>query len=385
MGLFRPRIEERAQAISGIDLLGYRQNRNATSGVVVTADSAERHSAVWRSKHVYMDLISTMPVGTYRDETVAVKLRNPEIVADPSVSTPRTGWVAQAVESLVMRGNLWGVITSTAVNGWPSNVEILPPDAVSAVWDWRDRTLEVRVFGKQVPPDMLWHVAVNQPAGCPLGRSTLDAARASIGSGLAAQQFGSTWYDEGGHPAALLSTDQVLTGDQAEEMKTRWNRMVAGGSVAVLSQGMDYQAVTVTPAEAAFLETQQASGQDIARFFKLPPEAIGYDSGQSMTYSNVESQWLNLLIASLNPLMVVIEEAWSSLLPNKQYVQFNRDALLRMTTKDRYEAHKLAIEAGWKSPNEVRSDEEMQPRDGGDEFVKPSKSRGESMTQENTP
>lgn len=384
MGLFRPRVEERAQAITGIDLLGYRQSRTSTSGVVVTSESAERHSAVWRSKHVYMDLISTMPVGTYRDETVPVKLRNPEIVENPSVSTPRTGWIAQAVESLVMRGNLWGVVTSTAPNGWPSNVEILPPDAVSATWDWRNRTLEVRVFGKLVPPDMLWHVAVNQSAGCPLGRSTLDAARTSIGSGLAAQQFGSNWYDEGGHPSALLSTDQVLTGEQAAEMKERWTRMVTEGSVAVLSQGMDYQPVTVTPAEAAFLETQQASGQDIARFFKLPPEAIGYDSGQSMTYSNVESQWLNLLIASLNPVMVVLEEAWSSLLPRKQYVRFNRDALLRMTTKDRYEAHKLAIEAGWKSPNEVRADEEMAPRDGGEEFVKPSKSGGTPMTQEST-
>lgn len=381
MGLFRPRVEERGQSITGVDLLGYRQNRNSTSGVVVTADSAERHSAVWRAKHVYMDLISTMPVRTFRDDSVPVKLPNAEIVANPSISTPRTGWVAQAVESLVMRGNLWGVITSTGANGWPTNVEILPPDAVSANWDWRSRTLDVRVFGKQVPADMLWHVAVNQPAGSPLGRSTLDAARSSIGSGLAAQQFGSNWYDEGGHPSALLSTDQVLTGDQSAEMKRRWNEMVSEGSVAVLSQGMAYQPVSVTPAEAAFLETQQASGQDIARFFKLPPEAIGYDSGQSMTYSNVESQWLNLLIASLNPVMVVLEEAWSSLLPRKQYVQFNRDALLRMTTKDRYEAHKLAIEAGWKSPNEVRGDEEMQPREGGEQFVTPSPTRATSQEE----
>lgn len=372
MGLFRPpRLEERA-AITGVDLLGYRKNQSSTSGVVVTPASAERHSAVWRSKHVYMDLISTMPVDTYRGETVPVKLRNPPIVENPSVSTSRTGWIAQAVESLVMRGNLWGVITSIGANGWPSNVEILPPDAVTATWDWRDRTLDVQVFGTKVPAESLWHVAVNQTAGCPLGRSALDAAMSAIGSGLAAQQFGSNWYEEGGHPSALLTTDQVLTGEQASEMKLRWQQMVTEGTVAVLSQGMGYQPVTITPAEAAFIESQQSSGQDVARFFKLPPEAIGYDSGQSMTYSSVESQWLNLLIASLNPVMVVIEEAWSALLPNRQFVRFNRDALLRMTTKDRYLAHKLAIEAGWKSPNEVRSDEDMQPRDGGDEFVTPS-------------
>lgn len=366
MGLFRPRVDARQQ-VTGEDLLALR--RGVSGGVPVTAGSAERHSAVWRAKHIYMDLISTMPVGVFREESVPVKLRSPQIVANPSVSTPKTGWVAQAVESLVMRGNLWGVVTSVGANGWPTNVEILPPDAVTATWDWRTRVLDVRVSGRRVDPEMLWHAAVNQTAGSPLGRSTLEAARATIGAGLSAQQFGSRWYEEGGHPSALLSTDQTLTAEQAVDMKQRWLSMVAEGSVAVLSQGMEYAAVTVTPAEAAFLETQQASGQDVARFFKLPPEALGYDSGESMTYSNVESQWLNLLIASLNPLMVVVEEAWSSLLPHRQYVRFNRDALLRMTTKDRYAAHQLAIAAGWKSPNEVRAAEEMQPREGGDEFA----------------
>lgn len=370
MGIFRPRLERRE---SLADVLGARSGTlSSSAGVSVTAQSSERHSAVWRAKHIYMDLISTMPIGTFRAESVPVKVTSPKIVADPSVSTRRTGWVAQAVESLVMRGNLWGIITSTAANGWPDNIEILPPDVVAATWDWRNRILDVSVFGKKVDPQMLWHVAVNQTAGSPLGRSTLEAARTSIGVGLAAQGFGSNWYTAGGHPSALLSTDQVLTAEQADGIKARWRAMVTEGSVAVLSQGMDYQPVTVTPAEAAFLESQQASGQDIARFFKLPPEALGYDSGESMTYSNVESQWLNLLIASLNPLMVVLEEAWSALLPNRQYVQFNRDALLRMTTIERYRAHQLAIQSGWKSPNEVRGAEEMLPREGGDEFVDPS-------------
>jgi phage portal protein BeeE len=114
-----------------------------------------------------------------------------------------------------------------------------------------------------------------------------------------------------------------------------------------------------------------ASGQDVARFFKLPPEAIGYDSGASMTYSNVQSQWLNLLIASLNPLTTVVEDAWSALLPTPQFVQFNRDSLLRMTTSDRYAAHDTALRSGWRSVNEIRAIEDLPPVDGGDDYLWP--------------
>jgi HK97 family phage portal protein len=208
-------------------------------------------------------------------------------------------------------------------------------------------------------------------AGSPIGQSTLSAARTAIGVGLAAQQYGSNWFTEGRHPGALLSTDQVLTAEQAGDMRERWNQMVSGGGVAVLSQGMDYAPVALTPADAQFLESMSASGQDVARFFKLPPEAIGYDSGASMTYSNVQSQWLNLLIASLNPLTTVVEDAWSALLPRPQFVQFNRDSLLRMTTSDRYAAHDTALRSGWRSVNEIRAIEDLPPVDGGDDYLWP--------------
>lgn len=387
MGLLS--LRESRSRLSSIEdgIIPVRGSGHYTAGVVVTGDSASTHSAVWRAKNVYVDLISTMPVAAYRTTgSVPVMLpTQPSIVERPSVSTDRIGFVAQVVESLVMRGNVWGFVTSYGANGWPTNVEILHPDTVAAKWDWRTRELEVRIFGELVDPSRLWHRAINTVAGSPIGQSTLSAARTAIGVGIAAQQYGSNWFTEGRHPGALLSTDQVLTAEQAETMRQRWNHMVTGGGVAVLSQGMEYAPVALTPADAQFLESMQASGQDVARFFKLPPEAIGYDSGASMTYSNVQSQWLNLLIASLNPLITVVEEAWSSLLPRPQYVQFNRDALLRMTTKERYEAHDKALRSGWRSVNEIRAIEDLPPIEDGDLYLWPPGSTTDAATDQPAP
>jgi HK97 family phage portal protein len=371
MGLFSVREARHSTIEDGI--IPIRSSGHYTAGIALTTDSVSTHSAVWRCKNVYVDLLSTLPFSAYRDtDGVPVMLgTQPPVVDRPSVSTDKIGWVAQVVESLIMRGNVWGFITSFGANGWPTNVEILHPDAVTPRWDWRSRELEVRVFGEIVDPARLWHRAINMTAGSPLGMSTIEAARTSIGVGIAAQRYGSAWFTEGGHPSSLLSTDQALTAEQAAEMKERWRTMVREGSVAVLSQGMDYKPVALSPADAQFLESIDASGQDVCRFFKLPPETAGYASGESMTYSNVESQWLNLLIASLNPVLTVVEKAWSDLLPRPQYVQANRDALLRMTTIERYKAHALALgNKPWKGVDDVRVLEELAPLGG--EYATPA-------------
>jgi HK97 family phage portal protein len=371
MGLFSLR-EARSNTIED-GIIPIRSSGHYTAGITISNESANMHAAVWRAKNVYVDLVSTMPVAAYRSTGGVPRVlpTQPSVVASPSVSTDQVAWVAQVVESLVMRGNVWGYVTSFGANGWPSNVEILHPDVVTPRWDWRTRTLEVRVFGELVDPARLWHRAVNVAAGSPLGLSTLEYARTSIGTGVAAQRYGSDWFSKGGHPSDLLSTEQMLTAEQAAEMKSRWQDMVRGGDTAVLSQGMTYTPVGIKPADAQFLESMKASGQDVARFFKLPPETIGYDSGASMTYSNVQSQWLNLLIASLNPLITVVERGWSALLPRPQYVQFNRDALLRMTTKERFEAHDKALRGGWRSVNEIRAIEDLEPVDSGDLYLWP--------------
>ena len=80
---------------------------------------------------------------------------------------------------------------------------------------------------------------------------------------------------------------------------------------------------------------------------------------------------MNLLIASLNPVLTVVEKAWSDLLPRPQYVQANRDALLRMTTIERYKAHALALgNKPWKGVDDVRVLEELAPLGG--EYANPA-------------
>jgi hypothetical protein len=58
---------------------------------------------------------------------------------------------------------------------------------------------------------------------------------------------------------------------------------------------------------------------------------------------------------------------------NSVFAELNFDALLRGTTKERYEAYQIAAggNAPWMRRNEVRRRENLEPIDGLDEILQP--------------
>jgi HK97 family phage portal protein len=105
----------------------------------------------------------------------------------------------------------------------------------------------------------------------------------------------------------------------------------------------------------------------IARYFGVQPELIGADSGNSLTYANVEQRALDFLTFGLRPWLVRLETAISALLSSTTTVKFNAAALVRTDLLTRYQAHESAIRAGWKLRSEVRELEDLPPIAGIDD------------------
>ncbi len=108
-----------------------------------------------------------------------------------------------------------------------------------------------------------------------------------------------------------------------------------------------------------FVEQRHLSTAEVARIFRIPVWMIGGTSGDSMTYSNTESQALSFVTFTLRPWLVAIEQAitgHSSLCRGGVYVEFLLDALLRADSKTRAEVYALALDPakGWMDRNEVR-------------------------------
>jgi HK97 family phage portal protein len=95
----------------------------------------------------------------------------------------------------------------------------------------------------------------------------------------------------------------------------------------------------------------------------IPGSYIGAPNS-SRTYANIEQENQSLLRWSLTPWLSRIEATFTDYLPRGQYAKFNVDALLRSDTLSRYQAHKIALESGFLTVDEVRTDFENRPSIG---------------------
>lgn len=332
-----------------------------------------RHAAVWRAANIYADLISTLPFSAYRDvDGVGIKLPSqPKIITNPAVSVRRIAWRAQAIRSMVLRGNAYGLILTRDQFGYPTTIELQHPDCVAASWNQRDLTRRYLIDGVEVPEEDVWHVSLNETPGTPFGLSMIEYAAKSIYEGVAATHYSNAIFEGGGHPTAIIKSDKELTTQQSSDMKQSFMNARRSGEPMSMGAGSEYIPIQVSPKDMMFLDAMNASLGDVANFAGLPVEMLGGSSGDSLTYATVEGKSADLLRFSIAPVLERFQEALTDALPQPQYVKANSGKLLATLTKDRYETHHIALSDGWRSVNEIRQLEDLPPIPGGDEYKSP--------------
>ncbi|MFD9225387.1 phage portal protein [Streptomyces sp. NPDC060064] len=351
--------------------------RNSATGSTFASINLSRSEAslqkvaVWAATDLVSSLVSTLPIDVYEGEGKARKpVPKPAVLTDPAGDGYGIGdWLYQYKMSLLLRGNAYGRTAERDRLGNPTQIVLYHPDEVQGWRDEKDGLPRWRVCGKDVPADEMWHQRAYSVAGRLLGLSPVQHHAMTIGQGLAAARFGMQWFEDGAHPSGMLTNDSALDPKQARTAKDRFMSSMRGTrEPVVLGQGWKYQAIQVAANESQFLETQKYTSAECARIYGPGmPEILGYETGGSMTYANVEQRSLDLLTYSLDRWLVRGERMFTGLLPEGQYVKFNRSALARTDLLTRYRAHAIALRNRFKVVNEVRDDEDMQPVDWGDE------------------
>lgn len=135
--------------------------------------------------------------------------------------------------------------------------------------------------------------------------------------------YAAAMYGGGGVPSGYLKVNTPsFTQEQADALLGVWNTAHASGTrnTAVLNASTDYQAIAVSPVDAALADMKRLSLQDVANAFGVPGYMIGAP-GTSMTYSNVEMEKDAFYEFTLLPWAVAVEETLSALLPGSTRVR----------------------------------------------------------------
>jgi HK97 family phage portal protein len=337
------------------------------AAVPVNPTVAMQHSAVWACVNLIAGSISTLPLAAYRDGDREPLATLPPILRQPSAGWSLPDFLYALLQSLLVRGNAYGLIVDRAGAGLlPSQVELLDPNRVGVAVP--NGAVEYRVDGQRVETASVWHVRAFTTAGSVTGLSPIGHARQAVGLGIAAERYAAKFFGESAIPSGVLTSDQRIDPKTARELQARWNVKHQGNrDIAVLGDGARFQAITIPPEEAQFLEASRANVATVARYFGVQPELIGGESGGSLTYANVEQRALDFLQFTVRPWLVRLEVGLSALLSSTTTVKFNAAGLVRTDLLTRYQAHESAIRAGWKLRSEVRELEDLPPIAGIDD------------------
>jgi phage portal protein BeeE len=169
-----------------------------------------------------------------------------------------------------------------------------------------------------------------------------------------------------GIPAGYLQVDHSMdsmTPEQAADLKRRWMASHGGDrrSIAVLNSFTKFVPLQLSPVDSALGEVTRLNIGSIAYAFGLDPEILGVTMSNSGTYRNATEFWQRHKDYSLSPWLSAVEDVLTALLPGTQGVRVDLDRFANPPPKERFDAYKVAIDAGVLTPNECRELEGLEP------------------------
>jgi HK97 family phage portal protein len=360
-------------------------NGGSEAGVKVTADVAMTLSTFWACVRFLSETIGALPLVMYRRNADGSRERATNHPLYDVLHTRPNQWQT-AVEFISMmqghallRGNAYARIVA-GERGPVDQLIPLHPDRVTVetLANGRLRYTVKQGDGstKTYTQDEIFHLRGMSSDGV-TGLSVVEYAANSVGLTLAAERYGSRFFRNDSRPGGVLSTDKKLSAGQPERMKERWRATQAGasrGDVAILEEGLTFQAIGVPPEEAQFLGTREHQALDVCRWFNIPPHMVGVPGGVTEWGSGLEQMGRGMVVYTLMPWLVRWQQAIGRdliLAPQIYYAEFVVEGLLRGDIAARYGAYSTGRQWGWLSVNEIRMLENLNPVEGGDVYLQP--------------
>lgn len=222
------------------------------------------------------------------------------------------------------------------------------------------------------------------------GVSPINYARNTIGESIAMENHGAAMFRNGARVSGVLTHPGTLGPEALEHLQSSLERFAQGGDQEgknlVLEEGMQYERMAMTAEDAQWIESRKFTRTDIAMFFGVPPFMIGDTEKSTSWGAGIEQQSIGFRTYTMEDHLTTWEEAIGRdlIAEDNVYARFNRSALVRGDINTRWGAHVRALQWGVMSPNEVRELEDMNPREGGDEYYTPPNTAGGAVSDGQT-
>jgi HK97 family phage portal protein len=347
----------------------WQQNRECT------IENVTAHVAVFACVSlIASDVGKTRPMLTLADgDGVTTEIQNPAyspVLRKPNNFQIRQHFFEYWQTSKLLTGNAYilkrrdvrGVVNAMYVLD-PNRVRVLQapdtsvfyalvPEASAGIAD------AVIVPAREIIHDLylaIWHPLIGVSPLYACGRAALQ--------GLTIQSASTASFQNASQPAGILTAPGPISQPAADRAKAKWEGLDPG-AVAVLGDGLTYQAIGMTAQDAQLIEQLKFSAEMVCQAYRVPPHKISV--GGMPNYNNIQAldtgYYSSCLQEKLEKIETLLEEGLEIARP--MGIEFDLDDLLRMDTKTLIESEKDA--AGIKQINESRRRLNLPPVKGGD-------------------
>lgn len=354
----------------------------SSSGVRVTTETALTSVAVAACIEVRAETFSALPGGVYRREDrsrIPVPDHDVERLLFDRPNDIMTGGELQRWTSI--RKDITGNAYHRIVWKRGRPAELWPLYGINPEVKTKDGKVAYKYDGDDITPAGVYSANDILHFKGPFLKNPLEAAspinliKDTIGLSIATEQFFGRFLNNGTHFPTYLETDNVLTPDDVKAIATSLKStagVLGAGTTRVFDRGLKVKQNAMSLKDADLTAQMRWYLEQVCRIYRVPlPLVQDWTHG---TYTNSEQAGLWFAQHTITPIAVDYERTARKLfLPGEatHYIRFNVDAILRGDYMTRTQGYSTLIQAGVLSPNEARSFEDMNPYEGGDEYLVP--------------
>lgn len=353
------------RALEAVGLLGTSND----SGIRVDERAAFGIPAFTRGVNLIGDQLAMFGMKRYVKTNTGAGRVQDDVLAKPNEWQTQFDWIKWMATSMLVKGNGCSRIIRDRFYKEEAYIPIAAKHVQPIMVDNRLH-YKINCPGH---PEMVHHSEMIHWKGLCFdsmiwGMGVVEYHAQTLGINLAAQKAQARSNKTNSKKALITGTAGKDLKTQAVSLKQNFKAALNGEDDAiVIPNEVKVDWLTMTPAEAQFIETQDYGAVEIARMLGIPASFLDVkDNGNK---GSEESDFIKLISNCLQPLATKFEQelAAKTILNPMEYYKFNFNSLMRATALDRGTFYNNAIMYGRMTPNEARELEEMVKLDGGDE------------------
>jgi HK97 family phage portal protein len=345
----------------------------------ISPDSVLANHAVFACQTLIASDISKLRVKLVAQDSDGIwsEVKNPAyspVLRKPNGYQNRIQFFENWVLSKLQRGNTY-VLKRRDGRGVVVGLYVLSPDLVTPlVSDSGEVFYELRAdnlsgVGEQivVPAREIIHDRFNCFFHPLVGLSPIFANGLAATQGIAIQNASTKLFQNGARPGGILTAPEAISDETAVRLKEYWDANFSGsnaGKVAVLGDGLKYEAMSMKSTDAQLIEQLKWTAEVICSTYHVPPYKIGV--GDLPSYNNVQALNTEYYSQCLQVLIEAIELCLDEGLATGETLgtEFDIDNLLRMDSVTQMQVLKEG--AGILKIDEMRAKLDKKPTAGGD-------------------